>query len=243
MNQILIISILFLNITVFANPSKVFGVSTSDSNFKEIFENNLKQSQIDIYSQRTKYEMEFSYSNNRPVESIFANDYYLISYSENVNSLATFGFYGGFEFFQSNDFYINPNFGFSYTFNESIINSKNNQGSIYKDVIRFQSIPFFLGAKFEYKAFHNFLNASIFSRLGITYEWVSIAGSLDGINQNHWSSGYSASFGLLLFQPEIVDLNTWFGGVSLSVGQLRPFIDDKQGSKSNFSEAGLKFLL
>lgn len=39
------------------NNTEVSGIKTDERNFKEIFESNLKQSQIDIYSKRKKYDM------------------------------------------------------------------------------------------------------------------------------------------------------------------------------------------
>jgi len=218
------------------------GVTTDAKNFKEIFESNLKQSQISLYAMRPKYAMGFSVANSDPRGTFFTNDYYEIAYDEQVKSLSTFSFYAEQTLENKKAFFLKPMLGLSYTFEEKILLVRAKSGGLYKDVLKFQSIPLFIGSKFGYRASLPVIS-SVFASLGLAYEWVVITGTLDGINQSYWSPGYLTTVGATFFEPENQDLNSWFGGLTLSAGAQRSLSAKGKGSSANRLELGMSFLL
>ncbi len=218
------------------------GVSTDDLTFGEIYEANLKQSKVNINEGRKLYDMEFSYAYNQIGSLTFSNNYFEIPYSDQVSSQSSIQFYSSFEMYKTKDFSISPTLGVAYTYDENIIQVRSTKGGVYRDVVKFQAAPLFLGAKFAYKI-PWYKGSSLFTRAGVVNEWLSITGTLDGINQSYWTLGYSGGLGVSMWESDSSDIDSWFGGLLLTAGANTPFSSNRNGRSVQWYELGLRFLL
>jgi len=252
--KILLLSLLVAPISLEASPLKrsdgharradptEAGVETDSKSFSEIFEDNLRESKTEIAEGRIPFEIEFAYASAKINTSNIVNDYYNLDLAGQLSALSMFRIYGSYEVFNRANFFISPGVGLGYAFQESILNAESQTGGSYRDVVRLKFAPLLAGAKIGYR-FPGWKSAMVFTRVGVRYEWLSINGALDGINQSYWNLGYNLALGINLFEGDPKSLDTWFGGVFLSGGISGPFGSDSRGLKTTNAELGLRFLL
>lgn len=216
------------------------GIQTDPRSFSQIFESNLTESQTKFAESRTSYDMELSYVMNSIRESAIANDYYQLNLADQASSPPMLRVYAGFEALSVNRFFVSPFVGLGYAFQESAVLADSIRGGRYRDIVRLQWAPLFVGSKLGFRI-PGWKGASVFAKGALSYDWISVAGNLDGITQSYWVPGGNLSLGGNFFEPEHTDLNAWFGGVSISGGVTQPL--RTQGLGSNWLELGLRILL
>jgi hypothetical protein len=219
------------------------GVRADPQSFKEIFESNLSQSKVEIAEKRKPYDMEFGVSSRQIASTTLANTYYEIPFTQQDQPLPMLRFSGGYDKLLGRGFFIRPSLSFAYAYRESILQVRSTKGGNYKDVVRLQWAPVIASSKLGFRP--SFLpGTNLFVELGASYDWVSISGSLDGINQSYWTPAYTGSFGISAFEADPMDISAWFGGVILSAGSSRPFSAGSQKAlSSSFLEVSFRFLL
>lgn len=219
------------------------GVKADPQSFREIFEANLTQSKMEIAEKRKPYDMEFGISSRQIAGTTLANNYYEIPFSQQDQPLPMIRFSGGYDQLLGRGFFLRPSLSFAYAFRESILQVRATKGGDYKDVVRLQWAPIIASTKLGYRP--TFLpGTNLFAELGASYDWISISGSLDGINRSYWTPAYTGSLGISAFESNPMDISAWFGGVILSAGSSRPFSAGSQKSlSSTFVELSFRFLL
>jgi hypothetical protein len=217
------------------------GIQVDHKSFSQIFESNLTESQTKINEGRSKYDMEFSFVGNSISSSALANDYYVLDLAEQAPDASMVKVYGSFEVLDRNGFFVSPLVGLGYSFQENTVMATSKKGGSYRDVVRVQWAPIFAGAKAGYR-FSQLKGASAIVRSSLSYDWISVAGNLDGITQSYWAPSFSVGVGGNFFESDRADLDKWFGGVSLTGGVTQP-LSGNQGFASNWVEVGMRVLL
>ena len=217
------------------------GVQADPETFKEIFESNLRASESQIREERGRADLEFSLSSATLSDTVIDNRYYRIAYSEQASPALLMRVYGGWVMPITALFNVSPQLGFGYSYQENIVTANAQTGGVYKDVVKVQWAPVFAGIKAAYS--FGTLPVGLVTRFGLTYDWVSVAGSLDGLSQSYWSPAYNLSAGLNFFEDKTGALNAWFGGVSLSYGVSRRLSSAATGFSSDNVELSFRFLL
>lgn len=227
-------------VSALAAPTQDLGIHADESTFKQIFEQNLSTNQAQIRARRTASAMELSIASLSLSEARIANGYYEVNYADQTKSLPMLRLYMGGELARFKSVRIEPFASLGFAYREDILEAQGIRGGTYRDVLKLQWAPLQIGTKASLQ-----LGSSLraFARVGASYEWVSISGSLDGISQSYWASSYSGSLGLSAFTPAQTELETWFGGVSLSYGQSRPFKSEGNGLAYSQLELGVIFNL
>lgn len=246
----------FLKVLIVFTVSLVPGIASADLNksesvegggtdaatFREVFESNLQRSKTDVEEKRKHYDMEFAISSVQLQNAILSNSYYEIAYSDQVSSPMLLKFYSSYDVPLGAGLSIAPGLGIAYSYQETILRAKAKKGGVYKDVVRVQWAPLFLGTKLNYRL-PTKTSATLFTRGGLTYDWFSVSGSLDGISQSYWSPAYNISVGAVLFEDAHQKMESWFGGLTLSGGVNRPLSGARKGFEATSVELGVRFLL
>ncbi len=216
------------------------GVYADSSSFKEIFEANLTRSKADLIENRPTSRMELSASSLQLEDFQLANAYYSVAYSDQVRTVPMLRFYVGNDLLTRSNLNVESYLSVGFAYREEIMEATGVRGGVYKDVLKLQWAPLQIGLKLGCKLSHGIL---AFARTGVSYEWISVAGTLDGINQSYWAPSYQGSGGFSLFTPNSSDLNTWFGGIPISLGVSKPLRDDGKGLAYTQVELGVIFNL
>ncbi len=224
------------------NPENVESGGTDATTFKEVFESNLRRSKTDVEEKRRHYDMEFAISSVQLQNAILSNSYYEIAYADQVSSQMLLKFYSSYDLPLGAGLSVAPGLGIAYSYQETILRAKAKKGGVYKDVVRVQWAPLFLGTKLNYRL-PTKTSATLFTRGGLTYDWFSVSGSLDGISQSYWSPAYNISVGANLFEDEPEKIDSWFGGLTISGGVNRPLSGARKGFEATSIELGVRFLL
>lgn len=224
------------------SSENVEGGGTDAATFKEVFESNLRQSKTDVEEKRRHYDMEFAISSVQLQNASLSNSYYEIAYADQVSSQMLLKFYSSYNLPLGAGLSVAPGLGIAYSYQETILRAKAKKGGVYKDVVRVQWAPLFLGTKLNYRLPIK-TSVTLFTRGGFTYDWFSVSGSLDGISQSYWSPAYNISVGANLFEDAPEKIDSWFGGLILSGGVNRPLAGARKGFEATSIELGVRFLL
>ncbi len=213
-------------------------IEADEKSFAEIFRNNIEISQTKIADARKPYDMEFSALTHVLSSSELINDYYIVDLAADPAPISMVRFGVSAEVFNRANFFIAPTGTLAYAFREGSVNALAKRGGYYRDVIRLQWAPLQAGTRIGYR-FPQW-SSSVQLKAGLSYEWISLSGNLDGINQSSWLSGYQFSLGGTFFESDRRDPNSWFGGLTLSAGTTNPFAT---GLTASFLEAGIRIFL